>query len=104
MHPKKQITLCFITLMLCIFTVQANAGQITGRITAKDTGYGIESASVSLNNGTTETNVQTDPFGYYQIRDVAAGTYSIKASHPAYHAANESNIVVGADDRMKKIL
>ena len=73
------------------------ASELHGRITAQDTGYGIEAALIQLyvvNNTTSApVTVRSDGFGFYSVRDVPAGTYRFAAAHRAY-LPHETNALV----------
>lgn len=73
-------------------------GEIFGRITARDTGYGIEGATIRLfaspEGVVVISESDADSFGYYRLRDLAPGTYRIEAAHPAYHSVSELNLIV----------
>ncbi len=76
------------------------AAELHGRITAQDTGYGIEAATVQVfaatNANVAQLTARTDGFGFFSLRDLPSGSYRFEASHAAYHP-HETNTLVLAD-------
>lgn len=53
---------------------------ISGRITSKRSGAGIEGATVTIKKDSVEKTAYTDTFGFYHIDGITSGTYGITAS------------------------
>ena len=58
----------------------AATGNISGKVTDKDTGLPIEGASITANSHQTTTNSS----GEYTISNLPVGNYTVKASKPGY--------------------
>ena len=71
-------------------TATSSAGAITGRVTDSSTAAALSGATVSYSGGSTTT----DANGNYTLSNVAAGTYSVTASHSGYN--NQTNSVTVA--------
>ncbi|MFC1858790.1 carboxypeptidase-like regulatory domain-containing protein, partial [Thermodesulfobacteriota bacterium] len=99
-------------LFLTIFTAGPGYAQaqtlLQGRITDQNTGYGIDGAGVRLDlepvDGTYEYQIRADAFGFYKIRDLEAGTYTVEGSHPAYHPAAVQGVVINEGQTAKQSL
>jgi TonB dependent receptor-like, beta-barrel/CarboxypepD_reg-like domain/TonB-dependent Receptor Plug Domain len=91
-HMNKLITLClFILLLPSILLAQ---GSIKGTVTDLQTGEPLIGANV-LVEGTT-FGAATDANGVYQISNLNAGTYSIRASFIGYQTITTTDVRVNA--------
>ncbi len=75
-----------VVLVVGLCGPQAGGAELHGRITDSHTGHGIPSAAIRLapEAPLPEVRTWTDAFGFYRFRDLAAGSYTFEASHPAY--------------------
>lgn len=92
--------------------VKGSGVSISGKITAQDTGLGVNGVNVSLifqesaaasqygyTSGQVVKLVKTDDFGYYRFNYVKPGTYTLKAEHPAYQPGEETDFIIGQESR-----
>jgi acid phosphatase len=71
----------------------SGSGTITGKVTNISTGGAVSGAAVSFSGGSTTTNSS----GGYTFSNVAAGTYSVTATHAGYfHVTNSVTVSSGA--------
>jgi subtilisin family serine protease len=70
-------------------------GTIEGNVTGADTELAIGGASVVVEG--TDLSATTDSNGYYEITDVAEGTYTVTASADGYESVSQYDVVVSAD-------
>ena len=71
-----------------------NTATIKGTVTNQETGEVMPGVNVSL-IGTTKGDA-TDASGQYEITNVAAGTYQIKASYLGYSTFRSEQIIIEA--------
>ncbi len=69
-------------------------GNITGRVTDHDTGYGISNARVAIQG--TSLYAYTDSYGYYTIKDIPVGNYTVVMTATDYTTIS-GNIIVEAN-------
>jgi len=85
---------------------QATA-EIRGRVTIVGGLTGVEGATVTLDaspaDGTPERLVRTDPFGFYALTGVAAGSYRFEVRHPAF-IAHQADITLSASERSQRLV
>ncbi|MEM7395754.1 MAG: carboxypeptidase-like regulatory domain-containing protein, partial [Verrucomicrobiota bacterium] len=72
-----------------------------GQVTDSGTSVGIERVTVQLDllptNGVFEYSTETDPFGFFTLDGIAAGTYELSTDHPGYLPYLETNVFNGAN-------
>ena len=73
-------------------------GEIRGQVLDSQTKEGKPFASVSLlQNGQTITGTTTDENGFYKIKPVNAGTYTMQFSHLGYQLLQKEKVLVYSD-------
>ena len=82
-------------IFLLIPILSRGDATLQGRITDIDTGFGIEGAIIELDldppaDGIPEFSTDTDPFGFYTLPGISAGTYQLTVSHPAYQSQTQA--------------
>ena len=75
-----------------VSTSEYPPGTLSGWID-NNLGYGVSSATVSLNNSGGETT--TNDTGYYSISDITADTYLITVTSPSYNDYNDTVVLSG---------
>ena len=70
-------------------------GAIAGKVTDTDNNIAIVGAKVVVED--TDLSATTDSSGYYEITDVAEGTYTVTASADGYESDSQENVTVSAD-------
>lgn len=73
------------------------SGEIQGKVTDKDTGEPIPFANVSLVVNGTMQGAQSDFDGFYSIKPLPAGGYTVKISYVGYQGKQYDGVVVYAD-------
>lgn len=79
MKKNIPIYILSITLFLLSFSVYAQNGTITGKITDSGTGDNLPGANVVLQG--TDYGTASDRFGVYSLRNVAPGDYTLVVSY-----------------------
>jgi len=90
-----RISLLFLSI-LCAAGLSAQTGQIGGRITDADGGFGLPGASVFL-KATPGVGTVTDIDGSYTISNVAVGPHTVVISYLGFDS-EERDITVAAGD------
>jgi Ca-activated chloride channel family protein len=82
----------FFVLLLISFPLFASGGNIKGKVTDKATAEALIGANVVIHS--LQTGAATDLNGFYIIKDIPAGTYTIKASYVGYKSFEQKDVVV----------
>lgn len=82
----------FFALFLISFPILASGGSIKGKVTDKSTSEALIGANVVVQSQ--QIGAATDINGLYIIKDVPAGTYTIKASYVGYKPIEQKNVVI----------
>jgi Ca-activated chloride channel family protein len=82
----------FFVLLLISFPLFASGGNIKGKVTDKATAEVLIGANVVVQS--TQIGAATDLNGFYIIKDIPAGTYTIKASYVGYKFFEQKDVVV----------
>jgi len=85
----------FFLVALLTADLAAQSGKVSGRVTDKVTNEALPFVNVII-EGTTQ-GAATDLDGYYNILNVAPGTYTIKASAIGYNSQSVSGVRVSID-------
>lgn len=85
----------FFLVALLTAEISAQSGKISGRVTDKVTNEALPFVNVII-EGTTQ-GAATDLDGYYNILNVAPGTYTVKASAIGYNSSSVSGVRVSID-------
>ena len=89
-----------LSLFLILISAKliAQTGEITGRVTDKDSKEGVSFATVVLlQNGAEKGGAITDFDGYYSIKPVDPGTYDIRVTSVGYNQGGQDGVFVQAD-------
>ncbi len=81
-----------IFLIFSKISLAQNTGTLTGQVTDAKTGEALIGVTIQL-EGTTQ-GASTDVDGYYQIDDIEAKSYNVKASYIGYEPAIKYNVIV----------
>ena len=89
-------TLLF-SLFICLSIVaQAQTGEIQGKVTDAKSGEPLPFVNVSLIVNGSMAAAQTDFEGYYSIKPIPAGEYSVKVSLVGYDSQQTDKVLVRA--------
>lgn len=86
------LLLVFIVLLGLLTTATAQTGTIEGRIVDAVSKEPLEGASVIIEK--TQLGAVSDSVGYYRIKDIPQGIYSIRISFIGYQTATKNQIFV----------
>lgn len=87
----KLITVLFL-LLLSVSPTLANGGTIKGRVTDKDTKEPLIGANIVVHGY--NWGAATDFNGFYEIKNIPAGTYTFKASYIGYESIEKKGIII----------
>ena len=87
----KLITILFL-LLLSVSPALANGGTIKGRVTDKDTKEPLIGANILVHGY--NWGAATDFNGFYEIKNIPAGTYTLKASYIGYESVEKKDIII----------
>lgn len=82
----------FFALLFISFPLLASGGSIKGKVTDKSTSEALIGANVVVQFQ--QIGAATDIDGLYIIKDIPAGTYTIKASYVGYNPVEQKDVVV----------
>jgi len=86
------------SLFLCLSIVaQAQTGEIQGKVTDAKSGEPLPFVNVSLIVNGSMAAAQTDFEGYYSIKPIPTGEYSVTASLVGYNSQQMDKVLVRAD-------
>jgi hypothetical protein len=91
---NRLITILFLLLLLPAVAL-AQSGKINGQITDQETGEALIGANIIVVG--TSYGAATDINGEYNILNLVAGTYDIKASYIGYQARTITNVRINSD-------
>ena len=90
-------TLLF-SLFICLSIIaQAQTGEIQGKVTDAKSGEPLPFVTVSVKVNGAMVGTQTDFDGYYFMKPIPAGEYSVKASLVGYDSQQTDKVLVRAD-------
>lgn len=75
----------------------AQTGEIQGKVTDADNGEGLPFATVTVEVSGNLMGAQTDFDGYYSIKPVPAGSYSVVAKYLGYQTSQTNEVLVQTD-------
>jgi len=87
---KRMVTILF-SLVLCS-SILLGQGRIRGKVTDLQTGEPLIGANVLITG--TSFGAATDVNGNYEIRNLSAGTYDVRASYVGYQSISVSSVRV----------
>ncbi|MCI0501011.1 MAG: von Willebrand factor type A domain-containing protein, partial [Epsilonproteobacteria bacterium] len=82
----------FFVLLLISFPLFAGSGSIKGKVTDKASGEALIGANVVVLNHS--WGAASNIYGLYTIKDIPAGTYTIKASYVGYESFEQKDVSV----------
>ena len=82
-----------VATLLVACTSMIAQGTLTGKVTDGESGEPLRGATISVIG--TKKGAYTDTKGTYRIKNVAAGTYSVKFTYVGYDAKTVENVVIG---------
>jgi Ca-activated chloride channel homolog len=82
----------FFVLLLISFPLFASSGSIKGKVTDKASSEALIGANVVIQS--LQIGAATDTDGLYQIKNIPAGTYTVKASYVGYKPVEQKDVVV----------
>jgi len=94
---RKFLFLLAFFLFGSVLAFAQQSGEIQGKVTDKDTGEPIPFANVSLVVNGTMQGAQSDFDGFYSIKPLPAGSYTVKISYVGYQGKQYDGVVVYAD-------
>jgi hypothetical protein len=87
-----------LSLFLCLSIIaQAQTGEIQGNVTDAKSGEPLPFVNVSVKINGSMAAAQTDFDGFYSIKPIPAGEYSVKASFIGYNSQQMDKVLVRAD-------
>ncbi|MFO7447049.1 MAG: carboxypeptidase-like regulatory domain-containing protein, partial [Ignavibacteriaceae bacterium] len=90
---KRMVTI-LLSLLLCS-SVMFGQGSLSGKVTDLQTGEPLIGANVLITGSS--FGAATDVDGNYQIRNLNAGTYEVRASYVGYQSITVSNVRITTD-------
>jgi outer membrane receptor protein involved in Fe transport len=89
------VVFSIVAILLCgAARAQGTRFDVTGKVTAND-GTPIAGASVVLASQGVTKNVRSDAHGVFIVRNVSAGTYSLRAAARGYEIPSERTVTIG---------
>lgn len=82
----------FLVILLYSFPLLAGSGGIKGKVTDKATGEALIGANVVVQSQSWGAATNMD--GFYEIKNIPAGTYTIKASYVGYASLEKTDVIV----------
>ena len=82
----------FFVLLLYSLPLFAGSGSIKGKVTDKATGEALIGANVVVQSQSWGAATNID--GFFEIKNIPAGTYTIKASYVGYASLEKTDVVV----------
>ena len=91
---KKLFICCAFFLFLAAQVFGQNTGTIKGRLYDDETKQSLPGANIVISGGNSNIGCLTDVDGYYVIKPLSPGRYSIKISYMGYETVIVDNILV----------
>lgn len=86
------IASCFLILIFSFTVFSKNTTSLSGKISSMQTKRSLEGVNVMVKN--TTFGAASDDSGYYSIRSIPAGTYTIQVSHIGYKSEIVEKLVI----------
>lgn len=86
-----------ICCLLVSFSVFAQSGELSGKITDKDSGEGLPFANVYVTINGLPLGSTTDFDGFYSIKPIPPGTYDLTVEYIGYQTSKTTGVQVIAD-------
>ena len=94
MLPLKRLLFALCGLAAVLSAQAQSTALINGRVVNAVDGSPIENASAKLDlnpaDGLVEKEAQTDPFGFFKLKEITPGNYTFRVEHPHFIAQEES--------------
>ena len=83
--------LCFF-LLFSINAFAQNQGDLLGRVIDGETGFGLEGATIQIENSGFYTI--TDQNGYFEITDIPTSSFNVTASFIGFKSLTKFNVII----------
>ena len=83
--------LCFF-LLFSINAFAQNQGDLLGRVIDGETGFGLEGATIQIENSNFYTI--SDQNGYFQITDIPTSSFNVTASFIGFKSLTKFNVII----------
>ena len=83
--------LCFF-LLFSINVFAQNQGDLSGRVIDGETGFGLEGATIQIENSNFYTI--SDQNGYFQITDIPTSSFNVTASFIGFKSLTKFNVII----------
>ncbi len=93
----KQLFLLFFLTLFGSLAAMAQSGEIQGKVTDAKSGEPLPLVNVSVSINGSLAGAQTDFDGFYSIKPIPAGEYSVKASFVGYNSQQMDKVLVRSD-------
>jgi len=94
---KQILTLLFLCLFSSVLVFGQASGEIQGKVTDAKSGEPIPFANVNVTINGALAGVQTDFDGFYSIKPIPAGEYTVKVSFVGYATQQIEKVLVRTD-------
>ncbi|MCB0515006.1 MAG: carboxypeptidase-like regulatory domain-containing protein [Chitinophagales bacterium] len=89
--------LFFVILCFASVSAFAQSGEITGKVTDAETGEAVPFASVFIELNGLPVGATTDLDGFYSIKPVPPGSYTLTVSFVGYQTSTTTGVLVSTD-------
>ncbi len=86
-----------ISMSMCTLAVQANSGEIAGVVRGTEEAETLIGVHVQIVEGPAKQGAITDADGYYSLKPLPAGTYTLEFSYIGKAKLIKKDIIVGID-------
>jgi len=93
----RTIILYLITYSASMLFAQQNSTVIQGKITSRDTGFPLPGVNVVIVG--TKLGAAADSSGFYNIKNIPAGKYTVKATHIGYKPGFINDVTLSAGEK-----
>ena len=87
---KQLIT--FLLLFTCLNLFSQNLGTISGKVIDSETGFGLEGATIKVEN--LDFFATTNSDGYFEIKEIPTSSYNVTASFIGFKSLTIYNVIV----------
>lgn len=96
---KRKKGLCLLTLVLSIFSAQAQTARIYGSVTNALNNEPIPFANIIIDG--TSTGTTSDIEGYYELKGLEGGIYNIKCSYLGFNPSTQTEIQLNTNKNIQ---
>jgi len=104
-YPSAFRLVVLVLFVLLNAHLSISGAELRGRVTDAATGASLSGALVSLDPNASvqddEIQIRTDPFGFYDVLSLPAGTFQVTASHPGYTPETKEKVLADNDLMME---